>query len=348
MALFQALLAVFVVSLFTPLVIRRAYAASFISSPYHRIELTIPVHVSTDTATFAYDTPQNQTQLTGLIQEAFSATSNLSALQIGTVPLVASYNIYAELFVPNGWNTTGTGVLEFTVHGLTLDHTYWYINGPGSDLNYVEASINAGNAIFVFDRLGNGKSDKPDGIKEVQMSVHIAVVEALISFLRNTGVEGFSFKRMVGVGHSYGSNILANLIAINANVFDALVLTGFTMDTQATPTVTASLAFAIASQVNRTAFGSLSNSYTTPESSINLHQAFFHFPDFPQSALDFLLEHRGVITVGEVLTLGQTLSTVVPNFTAPLLIVTADKDMCVSLFPYITASTTYFTVQVRM
>ena len=86
-------------------------------SPYDHYEFTIPVDVLTNTTTIACDAPSNQTQLTGLIQEAFAATSNISLLQTGSVQLQASYEIYAELFVPSNWENNGTGVLEFAVHG---------------------------------------------------------------------------------------------------------------------------------------------------------------------------------------------------------------------------------------
>lgn len=300
---------------------------SLTPAPYRRVELTIPVNVSTNVTDIAFDTPENQTQVTGLVQQAFSFTSNVSALQIGTVPLTASYNIYGELFIPSTWIGNGSGVLQFAVHGLNLDRTYWYIGGPASSLNYVEATIRAEDAIFVFDRLGSGQSSKPDGIKEVQTAVHIAVIDNLISFFRSNGVSDFSFKTIVGVGHSYGSYLLAALVANYAGAVDALILTGFTVDTAAVPIVNAGLGLTIASQANSTSFGSLSNSYMASGESINLQQVFLHSPAFPPSALDYLTEHRGVMTIGEFLTRGQALSKIASNFLGPVLIVTGDKDV---------------------
>ncbi|THH23251.1 hypothetical protein EUX98_g7927 [Antrodiella citrinella] len=327
MALF--LLVAFIISLFATL---HAQTASISSPSYRRIELTIPVHVSTNTDKIAYDTPKNQTQLTGLVQQFFSAASNLTALvEVGTVPLTASYEIYGELYVPHNWNN---GVLEFAVHGSMLDHNYWLISGPGSMFNYVEASVNAGNAIFVFDRLGNGGSSQPDGIKEVQAAVHIAIIESLLTYLRTTTIQGHSFNIIVGVGHSYGSVLLANLLVSRPDAIDAVVLSGFTADGQGGPLAGASIGWRIASQSNHTAFGSLSNSYMTAQNSLGLQQGFFLFPGFPQSTLDFLTEHRGVLTVGELLS-----NLVLPNapstFSGPVLMVTGDHDLCVSSFSYI-------------
>ncbi|THH31578.1 hypothetical protein EUX98_g2624 [Antrodiella citrinella] len=221
MALF--LLTGFIISLFTVLP-GHTHAVSISSPSYRRIELNIPVHVSANTDKIAYDTPKNQTQLTGFVQEFFTALSNLTALvEVGTVPLTASYEIYGELYVPHNWNN---GVLEFAVHGSMLDHNYWLIGGPGSMFNYAESSVNAGNAIFVFDRLGNGGSSQPDGMKEVQEPVHIAIIESLLTYLRTTTIQGHSFKTIVGVGHSYGSVLLANLLMDKVDLYLAHPLAG--------------------------------------------------------------------------------------------------------------------------
>ncbi|THH12922.1 hypothetical protein EUX98_g9776 [Antrodiella citrinella] len=254
-------------------------ADSSVSPSHSRIELTIPVHVFTNATKIAFDTPRNQTQLTGLLQEAFSVTSNVSVLQIGTIPLNASYQIFGELFVPDNWKENGTGVLEFAVHGyvwqhpvqkqryqltikfrLNLDRTYWSIDGSASPLNYVESSLKAGHAIFVFDRLGSGQSSKPDGIKEVQTAVHIPVIDSVNSFLRN-GVQGFSFKTIVGIGHSYGSFLLAALAANVPDALDAIVLTGFTVDTQS---------------ANHTAFVQVLHLYSKPAAELHYSGSGLH------------------------------------------------------------------------
>lgn len=84
-----------------------------------------------------------------------------------------------------------------------FDHTYWTLGGPGSKYNYVDAALNAGHAILVYDRLGTGKSDKPHGIKEVQTPTHVEIAVQLLGYLKGSE-HGHSFDRFIGVGHSYG------------------------------------------------------------------------------------------------------------------------------------------------
>ncbi|TCD71430.1 hypothetical protein EIP91_010136 [Steccherinum ochraceum] len=282
---------------------------------FTRIPLSIPVHVTANATVIDYDTPRNQTQLTGLVQDTFSVNSSVSSLQVGSAEITRSYLIFGELYVPLNWENRGSGVLEFAVHGLNLDRFYWSIGGQGSQFNYVESSIASGNAVFVFDRLGSGNSSKPDGIKEVQTAIHVAVMQSLVTFFRH-GVHGFAF-----------NFLLASLAANHANILDALILTGFTTDTRAVAVVNAGLGLTIASIANPSKFGTLSNSYLATASGVNLQQDFLHFPDFPQSSLDFIVQHKGVITIGELLTRGQALSKTAAAYTGPVLVVTGDKDM---------------------
>ena len=92
------------------------YAGSVLAT-YTVHNLTIPVNVSTNVTQISMSPPLDQIQLTGLLQDVFSATSNVSELQTGTAPLRASYRIFGQLYIPNNWKSRGTGVLEFAVHG---------------------------------------------------------------------------------------------------------------------------------------------------------------------------------------------------------------------------------------
>ena len=44
-----------------------------------------------------------------------------------------------------------------------------------------------------------------------------------------------------------------------------------------------------------------------------------------------LFARRGIFTIGELLTRGQALQAIAPQFTNPVFVVTGDKDMCVVL-----------------
>ncbi|TCD60250.1 hypothetical protein EIP91_010502, partial [Steccherinum ochraceum] len=268
-----------------------------------QISLTVPVHITVNATAIDLEPPKNQTQLTGLVQEILGVNSPASSLQVGSTPLTRSYNIAGDLFVPNDWETRGSGVLELAVHGSTLDRFYWLIGGAGSEFNYVESAIASGNAIFIFDRLGCGQSTKPDGIKEVQVPVHVAVIEALQSGIHTE-----------------------DLVANRGDVVDGLILTGFSADITAVALANAGLDFMIASQADPSKFGTLNNAYVTPSSRIGVQQGFFFFPEFPQSTLDFVIQNTGLATLGEMLTRSQSISKPAIGFTTPVLVVTGRND----------------------
>jgi pimeloyl-ACP methyl ester carboxylesterase len=84
-------------------------------------------------------------------------------------------------------------------------------------------------ATLSYDRLGVGNSSHPDGIQTVQQPYEIAESVTIAGKLRDGSIGNGvpTFSTVVGVGHSYGSNLLAGVAATAPNAFDILVLTGF-------------------------------------------------------------------------------------------------------------------------
>ena len=54
--------------------------------------------------------------------------------------------------------------------------------------------------MFLYDRLGVGKSQKPHGIKEVQTPTNMEVGAQLVKYVQSTK----RFNPVIAVGHSYG------------------------------------------------------------------------------------------------------------------------------------------------
>lgn len=140
---------------------------------YTCTENIIPVPIFAQTTDIKLSVPANQTELTGLATQLDSKTSNVSTEVYGAkISLDATYNIWSEICIPAGFSSGG--IVELAVHGFVVtslilffffnifipshsvnfDHSYWNFGGPGSQYNYVEAAIESGHAIFIFDRLG--------------------------------------------------------------------------------------------------------------------------------------------------------------------------------------------------
>ncbi|PPQ95364.1 hypothetical protein CVT26_008209 [Gymnopilus dilepis] len=157
------------------------HQASLQAQPLCR-QTTIPVNVVAHRF-ISLSTPKNQSQVVALLTNLTSIKSNLTA-DIVHEPRVlnATYNIWTVLCFPL---FTRARTVEFAIHG------------------YANAAVEAGHAIFMYDRLGMhaiiiaslssgtlsgvvnstnpgvGRSDKPDGIQEVQHDTEIEVAVSI-------------------------------------------------------------------------------------------------------------------------------------------------------------------------
>ncbi|MEU7868417.1 alpha/beta hydrolase [Dactylosporangium sp. NPDC049140] len=113
-----------------------------------------------------------------------------------------------------------TGTVQILLSGFTYDHRYWGL--PGDDHAYAQAAIQAGMAVYTVDRIGVGASDRPPA-EQVTVTAEAFVTHQLVQQLRHGN--GW-IRRVVGVGHSYGSAIFMVEAAGHHDV-DALILTGY-------------------------------------------------------------------------------------------------------------------------
>lgn len=137
----------------------------------------------------------------------------------------ANYQISGELCLPASGQAD---VVQVTVHGATYDHRYW--NWPLQSLVYSYAGYmtRAGYAVFDYDRIGNGFSSHPDST-DVSVTSDSYVAHEVVGALRSGQLDGYTFKRVVMVGHSLGSYITIQEAATYRDI-DALILTGIGHD----------------------------------------------------------------------------------------------------------------------
>ncbi|TEB33759.1 hypothetical protein FA13DRAFT_1707982 [Coprinellus micaceus] len=284
------------------------------------IESVIPVSITANNSILKIDPPANQQVLTDFVVRWTSETSNVTQEVVqGTFVNKATYNIYTLLCIPTKQDAQKT--VELAIHGIGFDHTYWNLGGSGSKYNYVEAALKAGHAILIYDRLGIGKSQKPNGIKEVQLPTEVEIAAQLVKHLK-AGPQGQSWKRFVGVGHSFGSATLVNVARVYGNILDATVLTGFTSHDSALKAIS-TFTWTIASQDDPKRLGSLPPEYLVWNSIINNQQNFFTFPNYDPAVLQASEDNKWSATLGELLTQGTPPA---PQYTNPVFVVTGDKD----------------------
>jgi pimeloyl-ACP methyl ester carboxylesterase len=115
--------------------------------------------------------------------------------------------------------------VQVLIPGGTYDDHYWDLPYQPQLYSYVQRSTQAGYAVFTFDRLGTGLSDHPSAVLLTYEASTFAVHD-IIQALRSGAVGGWTFNKIVTVGHSFGSAIAA-AEAANYHDIDGVVLTGF-------------------------------------------------------------------------------------------------------------------------
>jgi pimeloyl-ACP methyl ester carboxylesterase len=122
-----------------------------------------------------------------------------------------------------GWLCTPphpNGTVQVLLSGYTYDHTYWTTPDPAAD--WVSAALGSGQSVYMIDRVGVGASDKPPA-DQITADTEATVTHQIVTALRD-GALGH-YRKVVGVGHSYGSIVWMAEAASHHDV-DALVLTG--------------------------------------------------------------------------------------------------------------------------
>jgi len=127
--------------------------------------------------------------------------------------------IVGRLCVP-----AGTTTVQLLVHGFTYSRYYWDLPYQPEKYSYVAAANRAGYATLSIDRLGSGESYHPLSVL-VTLENNASALNQVIQLLRSGELDGKAFKKVILVGHSYGSGVCAFTAGRYQNV-DALVVTG--------------------------------------------------------------------------------------------------------------------------
>nr|WP_245373519.1 alpha/beta fold hydrolase [Crossiella equi] len=143
----------------------------------------------------------------------------------GLLPLLPGLpaTIQGQLCLPQG---TTPPVVQLLVHGGTYNRAYWDLPYQPDRYSYQRDMAKAGFATFAVDRLGTGKSSKPLSIPML-LDAEADSLHQVITHLRKGTVGGRPFQKVVIVGHSVGSGIVAAEAAKYKDV-DGVILTGMT------------------------------------------------------------------------------------------------------------------------
>jgi pimeloyl-ACP methyl ester carboxylesterase len=107
--------------------------------------------------------------------------------------------------------------------------------------SYVNTALAAGYSTLAIDRLGIGNSSHGDPFNEIQAQAEVEALNEVTKKIRNGQIPevGNSYKKVIHVGHSFGSVQSYWLSALYPNNTDGVILTGFSVAGQFLPYIVA-------------------------------------------------------------------------------------------------------------
>lgn len=214
---------------------------------------------------------------------------DLSSRILRNITVSDTYNISVQLCVPGGPKKNN---LIIATYGFPFDKRYWDVNIDPSEYSFIDAALAAGYSILTYDRLGNGQSDKPDAYSVVQAPIQLEILRGITTMARsgellkhskdltgisNSTVNGSdtSFKKIIHIGHSFGSGLTAAFLARYGNLSDAAVLTGYIPNAHMAEVRRTSFGLEYAPQNDPTLFGDRSPGYLVPGTPSSFQTVFF-------------------------------------------------------------------------
>ena len=207
--------------------------------------------------------------------------------------------------------------------------TVWfgdYFNG--TYYSWADYASKQGYSVLAIDRLGNGQSDHPDPILDVQYPAQVEQIHQIILEARAGTLPGITkkFTTILYAGHSYGSITGNALNRIYPNDVNATILTGFSyILTTVIPAVFAQARPLPADLLQPQRFGNLSPFYLEFSSIPSIQELFFYPGGYSYDLFEYDTSKRGTISLGEAATVALT-SNIAADYTNPVYVVTGEKD----------------------
>lgn len=284
---------------------------------------------------FNLDIPANQSAATEIFVELLQSGSTLaSQIGAGMANVSGTYLINARLCYPRDTGLNASAI-QILTHGVGFSLTYWD-SAPG--YSYVDVAAAHGYATFLYDRLGVGESEKADPIQVVQGPLEISIAHSLIEMLKAGDFASTSFTHVIGVGHSYGSEITSAIAVDYPDDISAAILTGYALAGPGIAPFLASLDLQIASQNNPVRFSALNNGYLIQANAIGNQFAFLRYPGYPASNLNVAEVSKDTVTFGELLSMASSGNAT--TYTGPVDVVNGINDL-----PFCGGNCTYGTDQ---
>jgi hypothetical protein len=204
------------------------------------------------------------------------------------------------------------------------------------EYSYVDAAIKKGYSVLTYDRLGTGKSEKPDACDVVQIPVEVEILAGLTQLARNgklislskvlsatsnnATISDFKPFKVVHIGHSFGSLVTSNMIEQYGNLSDGAILTGFLLNNRMQENSIDVLYFdhEFAREHDPVRFGQYPSGYFVLTTKSDLQKLFFQKASLDPELLNYTESIKQPETVGEYASESTSPLLSAPEFRGPI------------------------------
>ena len=216
------------------------------ASPVHHhnsrpcVEFLLPIEATAQSA--IYDVSQINNDIEAMNFAVLRDTWDNQFEIVKNHTISATLDISVQLCVPP--NGSKKDHLQVATHGVAFDKRYWDAPINPSEYSYVANAMNAGYSVLTYDRLGTGKSSKPDAYNTVSATLeleHLRIISEmaksgeLMKKVPSSNIDtSQSFNKVIHIGHSFGSILSLSLLATYPDVSDGAVITGMILNNEST------------------------------------------------------------------------------------------------------------------
>ncbi|CAK4028180.1 alpha beta-hydrolase [Lecanosticta acicola] len=288
--------------------------------------ITVPVTVNARNAVFdkAALTPHSNIDVTNFILNLSQQGHNYTQEQLkGYQNVEGTYHLATTYCYPD---SGAPSTVQLLTHGIGFDRSYWDIPYDNYQYSYTNEAVDKyGYATFSHDRLGIGMSQHGEPVNEIQAMLEIQALRMLTYGLRNGTIPGVpSFKKVVHIGHSFGSVQTYALTALYPTISDGIGLTGFSQNGTFLPFFELGGDFV---QANTNAkLADYPDGYLASATPSAVQTNFLAPNAFDPNILPFAFANGEPVTIGELLTIGGAAASK-NELKAPVLIITGERDV---------------------
>lgn len=202
------------------------------------------------------------------------------------------------------------------------------------EYSYADAAVKKGYSILTYDRLGTGESEKPNAYDIVQIPTEIEILAGLTKLARSgklissskvssatngkTIVPDFQPSKIIQVGHSFGSYLIAGMLARYGNLSDGAILTGFLITNLDRMLDVLHYDHEFARQHDPVRFGDYSSGYFVLNTESCLQKLFFRKGAFEPELLTYAEKIKAPEAVGEYASEGTSPLSPALEFRGPI------------------------------